>query len=93
MKNQRDKGAEGAAGVDSDHEAAQYRQERYPRRGERLAIPAILLALLLLAGLTVLLPEGREDVPTELAYLYAAAEAHERTAVGGLIDIEDAWAI
>lgn len=77
----------------SDHEAAQYRQERYPRRGERLAIPAILLALLLLAGLTVLLPEGREDVPTELAYLYAAAEAHERTAVGGLIDIEDAWAI
>ena len=93
MKNQRDKGAEGAAGVDSDHEAAQYRQERYPRRGERLAIPAILLALLLLAGLTVLLPEGREDVPTELAYLYAADEAHERTAVGGLIDIEDAWAI
>ena len=93
MKNQRDKGAEGAAGVDSDHEAAQYRQERYPRRGERLAVPAILLALLLLAGLTVLLPEGREDVPTELAYLYAAAEAHERTAVGGLIDIEDAWAI
>ena len=79
--------------MDSDHEAAQYRQERYPRRGERLAIPAILLALLLLAGLTVLLPEGREDVPTELAYLYAAAEAHERTAVGGLIDIEDAWAI
>ena len=77
----------------SDHEAAQYRQERYPRRGERLAVPAILLALLLLAGLTVLLPEGREDVPTELAYLYAAAEAHERTAVGGLIDIEDAWAI
>ena len=93
MKNQRDKGAEGAAGVDSDHEAAQYRQERYPRRGERLAVPAILLALLLLAGLTVLLPEGREDVPTELAYLYAADEAHERTAVGGLIDIEDAWAI
>ena len=79
--------------MDSDHEAAQYRQESYPRRGERLAIPAILLALLLLAGLTVLLPEGREDVPTELAYLYAAAEAHERTAVGGLIDIEDAWAI
>ena len=64
MKNQRDKGAEGAAGVDSDHEAAQYRQERYPRRGERLASPALLLALLLLAGLTVLLPEGREDVPT-----------------------------
>lgn len=79
--------------MDSEHEAAQYRQERYPRRGERLAIPAILLALLLLAGLTVLLPEGREDVPTELAYLYAAAEAHERTAVGGLIDIEDARAI
>ena len=79
--------------MDSDHEAAQYRQESYPRRGERLAIPAIFLALLLLAGLTVLLPEGREDVPTELAYLYAAAEAHERTAVGGLIDIEDAWAI
>ncbi len=77
----------------SDHEAAQYRQESYPRRGERLAIPAILLALLLLAGLTVLLPEGREEVPTELAYLYAAAEVHERTAVGGLIDIEDAWAI
>ena len=93
MKDQRDKGAEGAAGVDSDHEAAQYRQESYPRRGERLAIPAILLALLLLAGLTVLLPEGREEVPTELAYLYAAAEVHERTAVGGLIDIEDAWAI
>ena len=93
MKNQRDKGAEGAANMDSDHEDAQYRQERYPRRGERLAIPAILLALLLLAGLTVLLPEGREDVPTELAYLYAADEAHERTAVGGLIDIEDAWAI
>ena len=49
--------------MDSEHEAAQYRQERYLRRGERLAIPAILLALLLLAGLTVLLPEGGEKMP------------------------------
>lgn len=70
----------------------QYRRESYPRCGERLAIPAILAALVLLAALMLALPEGEEQA-TGTEYLLAANAAHERTPVGEMIDIEDAWAI
>ena len=70
----------------------QYRRESYPRCGERLAIPAILAALVLLAVLMLALPEGEEQA-TGTEYLLAANAAHERTPVGEMIDIEDAWAI
>ena len=78
--------------MESDHEAVQYRRESYPRRGERLAIPVILAALVLLAALMLALPEGEEQA-TGTEYLLAANAAHERTPVGEMIDIEDAWAI
>ena len=78
--------------MESDHEAVQYRRESYPRRGERLAIPVILAALVLLAALMLALPEGEEQA-TGTEYLLAANAAHERTPVGEMIDIEDEWAI
>ena len=70
-----------------------YRRERYARRGERLAVPAILAALALLAGLAALLPAGPAQERTGTEYLLAAQQPHERTPVGDMIDIEDAWAI
>ena len=57
-----------------------------------MAIPAILAALVLLAALMLALPEGEEQA-TGTEYLLAANAAHERTPVGEMIDIEDAWAI
>ena len=69
-----------------------YRRESYGRGRERIAALVLLAALALLAVLALVVPQGTEQ-PTGTEYLIAANAAHERTPVGGLIDIEDAWAI
>lgn len=81
------------SGIEPDSGTYSYHRESYDRLAERWAIPAILVALLLLAGMTGLLPETPEEDLGEMAYLVAANQMHVRSAVGGLIDIEDAWAI
>ena len=69
-----------------------YRRESYGRGRERIAALVLLAALALLAVLALAVPQGVEQA-TGTEYLLAANAKHERTPVGGLIDIEDAWAI
>ena len=69
-----------------------YRRESYGRGHERIAALVLLAALALLAVLALAVPQGVEQA-TGTEYLLAANAKHERTPVGGLIDIEDAWAI
>ena len=69
-----------------------YRRESYGRGRERVAALVMLAALMLLAVLAFAVPQGAEQA-TGTEYLLAANAAHERTPVGEMIDIEDAWAI
>ena len=78
--------------MDSNLGEPDYRRERYARRGERLTIPAMMAVLALLTALTLAVPQGAEQA-TGTEYLLAANAAHERTPVGDMIDIEDAWDI
>lgn len=69
-----------------------YRRESYGRGRERIAALVLLAALALLAVLALAVPQGAEQA-TGTEYLLAANAKHERTPVGSLIDIEDAWAL
>lgn len=73
------------------YESEAYRAEYFGKRSDRWLLPALAALFLLLAGLTVILPQSQGTASEEEAYLLAVRPTG--TAVGDILDIEDIWAI
>lgn len=73
------------------HESEEYRAEYYDKKTDRWLLPALAALFLLLAGMTSVLPQSQGTASEEEAYLLAVRPAG--TAVGGILEIEEIWAI